>query len=158
MHCSRKNTMFKELERAKVILPSEFKGYLMMRDAQIGPRAWDTINGWSKQTYDYKSIVGYLKKLERPVPGSGKHLEGLSAYVAFGETSFDRGEGEPQQPEQAVPGEEEPLICSVCGEDLEAEEENEEDQVINIKEGLFVLPEDFEGEVLEQAHPGKHKT
>ena len=63
MYCSRKNTMFKELERAKVVLPNEFKGYILMRDAQIGPRAWDTINGWTRQSHDYKTIMSCLKKL-----------------------------------------------------------------------------------------------
>ena len=82
MYLSRKNALFKELERAKFPLPPEGKGYILVRDANIGPRAWDTLNTWAQGRYDYLELVKYLKKLERPVPGSGKHLEGFTAWVA----------------------------------------------------------------------------
>ena len=72
MYCSRKNTLFKELERAKVVLPDEMKGYLTIRDAQIGPRAWDTINGWTQQSYGYKTIVSSLKKVRKASARRGK--------------------------------------------------------------------------------------
>ena len=83
-----------------------------MRDASIGPRAWDTMNSWTHSSYELATVVKYLKKLERPIPGSGKHLEGsLTAWVAFEEG--------PAPPPPS-------MICAVCGgsNDEHPEEEN----------------------------------
>ena len=44
---SRKNGLFKEMDRAKFPLPNEGKGYLLLRDAMLGPRACGTINTWT---------------------------------------------------------------------------------------------------------------
>ena len=87
---SRKNALFKEMERAKFPLPAEGKGYILLRDAQIGPRAWDTMNTRTQGSYDYKTVAKYLRRLERPVPGSGresaKPLSGrVGRQVAIGE-------------------------------------------------------------------------
>ena len=85
LYIARKNTLCRELERAKCSLPSEVKGYMMLRDAQIGPRAWDQINGWTKGNWEHTEVVKCLKRLERPVPGSGQKIDGgLTAWVAYG--------------------------------------------------------------------------
>ena len=62
MYLSRKNGLFKEMERAKFNLPSEGKGYLLLRDAMLGPRAWDTINTWTQGSYDYALVQKCMKK------------------------------------------------------------------------------------------------
>ena len=143
LYTQRKEKLFKELDRAlKIDLPDDFKAYVLLRDAHLGPKAWDTLNTWTKGDWNYDTIRGWLKKLERPIPGSGgKHLEGLTAWVAF-------GEGEESSSHQANS---EPMICAVCsGANAEKEPEAEE-LVIFMDESLWVSPEDFEEDVLEEA-------
>ena len=45
-YISRKKTLLDELEKAKCPLPSHFKGYVMMRNAKLPDKAWDTIETW----------------------------------------------------------------------------------------------------------------
>ena len=74
--------MFNQLAQAGCPLPSEARGYLLLRDAHLPSAAWDTIQTWVGNTYDFDTLVGALRRLERPVPGhGGKLLGNLSAFV-----------------------------------------------------------------------------
>ena len=42
-YVSRKRTLPNDLDRTKCVLPSSAKGYVLLRDAQLSDRAWDTI-------------------------------------------------------------------------------------------------------------------
>ncbi len=50
--------------------------YILLRDAMLGPRAWDALNTGTQGDYECIQLVKLFNKLERPVPGSGKPLEG----------------------------------------------------------------------------------
>ena len=45
-YVARKNTLLKELDRAKCELPSIGKGYSAMREAGLSPQTWDTLETW----------------------------------------------------------------------------------------------------------------
>ena len=56
IYASRKNALFKDLDRAKCVLPNDAKGYFLLKDATISGTAWDTITTWTRGSYDYKTI------------------------------------------------------------------------------------------------------
>ena len=94
-YVARKRTLFAELDRAKCPLPNQAKGYIMLRDAQLSNRAWDTIETWTRGTYQIADIANNLRNLERPVPGrTGTHMgfdgfqedESLVCYEDHGDT------------------------------------------------------------------------
>ena len=43
----------------------------MLRDANLSERAWDTVETWTKSSYDLVEIATALRRLERPTPGKG---------------------------------------------------------------------------------------
>ena len=47
-YCVRKNTLFKELDRAKCVLPDNAKGYILLPDAKLNAKARDTIETWTQ--------------------------------------------------------------------------------------------------------------
>ena len=72
-----------ELTRAKCALPSNAQGYILLRDAGLSDRAWDTVETWTTGTYDVATVAQALRKLERPMPGrSGSTLSGMTGLVA----------------------------------------------------------------------------
>ena len=74
-YVARKRTLLNELTRAKCELPSVALGYIMLRDANLPERSWDTVETWTKGTYELQEIATALRRLERPVPGKpGSHL------------------------------------------------------------------------------------
>jgi len=81
-YISRKKTLLNELDRAKCPLPSNAKGYLMLRDAGLPEKAWDTVETWTHGAYELPEIVTSLRKLERPIPGKGTtHIAGMSGFI-----------------------------------------------------------------------------
>ena len=85
-YVARKRTLLNELSRSKCELPSNAQGYIMLRDASLSERAWDTVETWTEGDYDAARLAQCLRKLERPIPGrGGTRLSGLSGYVG-GET------------------------------------------------------------------------
>ena len=81
-YCVRKSTLFKELDRAKCVLPDNAKAYILLRDAKLNDKARDTIETWTKGEYQYLDMQKQLKKLERPVPGTNSsHIVGLTGIV-----------------------------------------------------------------------------
>ena len=75
--------LFKELDKAECVLPDNAKGYLLLRDARLPDKSWDTIETWTKGTYELETIKDSLRELERPVPGRGgkTHIIGLAGYA-----------------------------------------------------------------------------
>ena len=63
-----------------------------------------------RQLLVQKRIVKLIKKLERPVPGCGKSLDGLTVRVGFGDAVDETSPASP-------------AICAVCREDAESDEE-----------------------------------
>ena len=61
-YVSRKKVLLNDLERAKCPLPSNAKGYIMLRDANLPERAWDTLEGWTRGSYELKEIAYSLRK------------------------------------------------------------------------------------------------
>ena len=80
-YAARKRTLLQELARVGCQLPSQAAGYIMMRDAGLNDRAWDTIETWTKGSYELTEIATTLRKLERPAPGrTGSQVTGLTGY------------------------------------------------------------------------------
>ena len=52
-YTSRKTTLFNQLHSAGCALPEEVKGYILLRDAFLNAQAWDTLQTWNGNTYDY---------------------------------------------------------------------------------------------------------
>ena len=61
-YISRKKTLINDLEKAECPLPSQFKGYMLLRDARLPQKTLDT---WSHGDYDYDVVACNLRKLER---------------------------------------------------------------------------------------------
>ena len=90
-YCSRKSAVLRKLDRAMteaagghldqpgIQLPSQVKGYLLLRGAKLSDRAWDIVETWLKGDYEEEKVLDALKRLERPVPGRGgqSHLCGF---------------------------------------------------------------------------------
>ena len=88
-YCARRKTHFKELKKQGIDLPDQAKGYILMRDAQLTDKARELLEMWSGGTYPYDATTPnmntWLKKLERPVPGTDvKKLLGLEGFVGDG--------------------------------------------------------------------------
>jgi len=129
-YVSRKKMLFNELDRAKCVLPPTAKGYIMLRDAQLSDRAWDTIETWTTGSYELSDIATYLRKLERPIPGkTHSHLTGLSGFVGDDEDRYE---------------EEGPFLAY-------ADQEDPSQVGVFMTESLFVLPDEFEGLDLDEA-------
>ena len=126
-YVARKRTLFAELDRAKCPLPSQAKGYIMLRDSQIGNRAWDTIETWTRGTYQVADIATNLRKLERPVPGRGGTHMGFDGFQ-----------------------EDESLVCYEDHGDTPLSESSGVTMIF-MTESLFVLPECFDEELLVEA-------
>jgi hypothetical protein len=74
--------LFRYLENNGISLPSDAKGYLLMRDSKVSAQAWDTVTTWTRNSYDYEVIIESLRRLERPIPGQGGHIvTNLGAFV-----------------------------------------------------------------------------
>ena len=73
-YTSCRQFLFRYLENSGISLPNDAKGYLLLRDSKISAQAWDTVTTWTKNSYDYQTIIGALRRLERPIPGQGGHI------------------------------------------------------------------------------------
>ena len=62
-YVARKRTLFQELTRVQCELPSQALGYLMLRDAGLNERAWDTVETWTKGSYELTEIAVALRRL-----------------------------------------------------------------------------------------------
>ena len=128
-YISRKKTLLNDLRKAMGSdLPSDFKGYMLLRDCKLPEKAWDTIDTWTHGEYDYDLISTNLRKLDRPVPGRGgvTHLTGLSGFQEEGEaapTYYGSGGG---------PSDESGGMASF----------------VFMAESLFLLPENFDDDEL----------
>ena len=143
-YVARKRTLFKEIERAGCKLPTNALGYIMQRDAGLSDKAWDTLETWNKASYELAEVATSLRKLERPVPGKGGHgtITGMTGYE--GVTGYvGQGSGEMANPSASSSGFTSILVNTDSGQEaLEFE---------FMTESLFVLPESFVGELLEEA-------
>ena len=80
-YVARKRTLLQELTRVKCDLPPQALGYILLRDAGLNERAWDTVETWTKGSYDVGEIATALRRLERPVPGrTGSHVAGMTGF------------------------------------------------------------------------------
>merc|ERR1712051_1058847 len=80
-YIARKRTLLQELARVKCQLPPQALGYIMLRDAGLSDRAWDTVETWTKGSYDIGEVATALRRLERPIPGRpGAHLSGMAGF------------------------------------------------------------------------------
>ena len=50
-YCTRRNTLFKKLAKEGWDIPSETKGYILLRDANLNDKARDLIEMWSGGVY-----------------------------------------------------------------------------------------------------------
>ena len=82
-YTSRKTPLFNQLATAGCPIPETVKGYILLRDAFLSAHAWDTLQTWCGNTYDYQTCVQALRRLERRVPGHGGKL--LPSFNAFGD-------------------------------------------------------------------------
>ena len=131
-YISRKKVLFNELEKAKCPLPSNAKGYLLLRDAKISERAWDMIDTWTRGTYEFNDILEALRKLERPVPGRSKsHLAGMSGYVSADIVDSAGNVGSAHASVYAEFDEDENTFCFMT-------------------ESLFLVPEAFDEDLIEE--------
>ena len=129
-YCQRRNTLFKKLDKEGWVIPPKVKAYILLRDARLPDKARDLIEMWTQGEYDYEPMVKYLKKLERPVPGSNQQrITGLIAFTeeAPAQPTFDTSD----------------TFVVVGGQD----------SLEFMGESLFVLPEAFDDILLEEALP-----
>mgnify|MGYP003323956860 CR=1 FL=1 len=128
-YCTRRDTHFKKLAKEGWEIPSLAKGYVLMRDAHLNDKARDLIEMWSEGIYEYKDMQQWLKRLERPVPGTGgQRMLGVTAYS---ETSLLALEAEPAEDDSYVH-----LVT---------------ESFVYLNESLFLLPEAFDEELLDEA-------
>ena len=81
-YCLRRDKLFKKLAKEGWSIPETAKGYILLRDAHLPDKARDLIEMWTAGDYEYTAMQKYLKKLERPVPGTGgQRVTGLTAFV-----------------------------------------------------------------------------
>ena len=77
----RRDKLFKLLAKEGWDIPNAARAYLLRRDAHLPDKASELIEMWSAGRYDYDEMVTLLKKLERPVPGSGQiRITGLAGF------------------------------------------------------------------------------
>jgi len=127
-YVARKKTLLAEPTRAKCPLPSNALGYILLRDAHLPERAWDTIDNWCKGEYDLATVATNLRKLERPIPGrGGSHLAGMSTNAFTGDSD------------------------SFYDHQSEIGTDSSRAEPIFMKESLFVNIDDFDGELLDRA-------
>ena len=70
MYVQRKTRSFDELKRrANIVLPDLLKGYMMLRDAHLSEKAWDSFSTWTENKITFDTVCENHKKLERPVIG-----------------------------------------------------------------------------------------
>ena len=62
-YISRKSTLFNALAKAECVLPEAVKGYLLMRDAKLSDKAWDTVETWTENKYEWTTVTTALRKL-----------------------------------------------------------------------------------------------
>ena len=81
-YTQRKKTLFQDLDKAKCVLPSLAKGYILLKDAKLSDKARDVFEGWTEGEYEYDKVFKNLRKLERPIPGTGgTTLMGLHGFA-----------------------------------------------------------------------------
>ena len=132
----RRDTLFKKLAKEGWTVPDEAKAYLLLRDAHLPDKAKELIEMWTNGAYRYSEMQKLLKKLERPVPGSGHlRLTGLAGFLE-GESSASAGEREDLTSSYAI-----------------VSKEPEETEITFMQESLFVLPDAFDEELLLEALP-----
>ena len=88
-YTSRRQILFRYLDNTGIRLPSDAKGYLLMRDSKISAQAWDTCTTWTNNSCDYDSIVSCLRRLEKPIPGHGGHTTTKLGAVVEDNTAFE---------------------------------------------------------------------
>ena len=135
-YTARKRILLNELDRAKCVLPSNAKGYIVLRDAHLSDKAWDMIDTWTQGSYDFETVQTALRKLERPVPGTNRtHLSGFSGFM---DSDWDH---HAQAPTTDV-------YFDTGGH---GDFESEQPELLFMTESLFILPECFEDEILQEA-------
>jgi len=126
----RRDKLFKKLAKEGWDIPDEAKGYILLRDAHLPDKARDLLEMWTSGVYSYPEIQKCLKRLERPVPGSTQQrITGLIGFI-----DEDRPEPASTSPETAVLA-------------------NVDSAAVYMGESLFVLPEAFDDDLLEEAAP-----
>ena len=60
-YISRKKTLMNDMDRHGCQLPSNFRGYIILRDALLTDRAWDTVEQWTEGSYDQEKVITALK-------------------------------------------------------------------------------------------------
>ena len=101
-YVARKRTLLQELSRVGCQLPSQAAGYIMMRDAGLSDRAWDTVETWTRGSYEVTEIATNLRKLERPMPGRPGGQMGMTGFEQ-GSPAQSWDEPPPPSPETAGP-------------------------------------------------------
>ena len=129
-YVTRKKQLIVELEKADSKLTKTFKGYTILRDALLPDSVRNVMESWLQGNYDMDNVNSNLRKLERPIPGTGgSHLTGL--------TGFQGQDGQPPGTDGQVSG--------------TFWQETETVTFVFMQMSNFVLPEAFDGDVLEQA-------
>ena len=82
-YIARRRTRFEKLKKEGWQIPEKEKGYFLYRDANLPDKARELIEIWSNGVYDWESMSGYLRKLERPVPGHVTHGGSVTRMIGF---------------------------------------------------------------------------
>ena len=69
-YVTRRHISFNELTKEGWDIPPLAKGYILMRVANLLDKARDLVEMSSGGDYKYEGMQRYLKRLERPIPGS----------------------------------------------------------------------------------------
>ena len=94
-YCSRRKDRFRKLEKEGWNIPSDLRGYLLYRDANLSDKCRELIEMWTDGEYEWEKMQTCLKKLERPVPGyHGDNRVRMIGYTADMDNPTDVGRGD----------------------------------------------------------------
>ena len=124
----RRSLLWKKLDKEGWKIPPLPKGYITLRDARLGDSARDLLETWIKGDYDYDTIVEGLRKLERPIAGSGGRTR-VIGWVGYQGEAQDGGSG---------------ILAN-------GPAQNGEEEVLTfMQQSLFCTPESFDDDILEE--------
>ena len=126
-------------------VPPVPRGYITLRDARLSDQARDLFEMWTRGDYEYDLVVENLKKLERPVPGIAQGKTRIAGMIGY-QNEADEGD---QQQEQASGADQSHINAIVPAQDATLYE----DEITFVPESLYVTPDSFDDDLLEEAFP-----
>ena len=133
-YCHRRHTLFKHLKKEGWEIPDIPMGYILYRDARLTDSGRDLIEIWSQGEYGYEKMQVWLKKLERPIPGTNKTR--MSGTVGYVDRLLDDEEPCPE--------------VTTHDRNVDYDGDHEGESLTFMEESLFTVPDSYDDDVLEE--------